>query len=323
MPEHDVRPTALDAALARLGGARDQLAKRWLMRLLERASLEEIEQLATDRIARELPGLIAGVLDAVRLGAPQPGAEALERAARLAELRGGGRPAVAALAQDLAAFQAVLLEALREELATADPLAFAVAAERLARVFGAISGAAIERAVAGREQELERLANTDPLTGLYNVRWLTDHLGRLLDHHRRYGHPFALLVLDVDGLKRVNDSQGHAAGDRALVAVADAIRSATRRVDAAARIGGDEFCVVAPQQTADRARVIAERIAAGVEAAYPGLGASIGVAACPEHGLDAERLLELGDEAMYRAKAAGRRVALAESGGPAWAGADR
>jgi diguanylate cyclase (GGDEF)-like protein len=130
-----------------------------------------------------------------------------------------------------------------------------------------------------------------------------------------------VLLLDIDGLKRLNDSRGHAAGDRALLAVAAAIRGAIRRVDTPVRVGGDEFCVVAPQQTASRARVIADRIAESIDTARTedgiGVGISIGVASCPQHAIDAERLLELGDEAMYRAKAAGRSVALAAPEGAA------
>ena len=121
---------------------------------------------------------------------------------------------------------------------------------------------------------------------------------------------------DIDGLKRVNDSFGHAAGDELLVGVAEAIRAATRSVDVSARIGGDEFCVLAPHQTAGRATVLGERLAAGIEAIEGAdgshVGVSIGVVACPEHASEPERLLELADVAMYAAKAGGERVKIAE-----------
>lgn len=326
MPDPDVRrlPGALDAPLARLHEGREDLAKAWLLRLLERASLEEIERLPTDRIARELPPLISDILRAVGAaaeGQAELGETGRERAAQLGELRSGEGASAADLARDLVALQSVMIAALRRELGEHDAHIFVDAVDRLGIAFGGIQAAAIEQLLGKRERELERLANTDPLTGLYNVRFLQEHLVQLLDHHRRYGHPFSVLLLDIDGLKRLNDSRGHAAGDRALLAVAAAIRGAIRRVDTPVRIGGDEFCVVAPQQTASRARVIADRIAESIETAKTddgiGVGISIGVASCPQHAIDAERLLELGDEAMYRAKAAGRSVALAAPEGAA------
>ena len=326
MPEPDVRrlPDALEAPLSRLHDAREELAKAWLLRLLERASLEEIERLPTDRIARDLPSLISDIVQAVgsaAAGHADLDEAARERAAQLGELRSGEGASAADLARDLAALQSVLIAALRREVGEHDGHVFVEAVDRLSIAFGGIQAAAIEQLLGKRERELEVLANTDPLTGLYNVRFLQEHLQQLLDHHRRYGHPFSVLLLDIDGLKRLNDSRGHAAGDRALLAVAGAIRGAIRRVDTPVRIGGDEFCVVAPQQTASRARVIADRIAESVDAARTddgiGVGISIGVAACPQHAIDAERLLELGDEAMYRAKAAGRSVALAAPEGAA------
>lgn len=326
MPDPDVRrlPDALEAPLARLRDGREELAKAWLLRLLERASLEEIEHLPTDRIARELPPLISDILSAVgsdSAGRAELADPARERAAQLGELRSGQGASAADVARDLAALQSVMIAALRREVGEQDGHLFVEAVDRLSSAFGGVQAAAIEQLLGRRERELERLANTDPLTGLYNVRFLQEHMQQLLDHHRRYGHPFSVLLLDIDGLKRLNDSRGHAAGDRALLAVAAAIRAAIRRVDTPVRIGGDEFCVVAPQQTASRARVIADRIAEGVESARTddgiGVGISIGVASCPQHAIDAERLLELGDEAMYRAKAAGGSVALAAPEGAA------
>lgn len=319
MPDPHVRrlPGALDEPLSRLHERREELAKAWLLKLLERASLEEIERLPTDRIARELPALISDILRVLGGldGATELDAEGRERAARLGQLHGGESASASDLARDLAALQSVIVAALRRELDEADPRVFVDAVDRLATAFGGIQAAAIEQLLGRRERELERLAHTDPLTGLYNVRFLQENLQQLLEHHRRYGHPFSVLLLDMDGLKRLNDSRGHAAGDRALVAVAEAIRSAIRRVDTPVRIGGDEFCVVAPQQTASRARVIADRIATAVDRGDAGVGISIGVASCPQHAIDAENLLELGDEAMYRAKASGQNVAVAEPAG--------
>jgi diguanylate cyclase (GGDEF)-like protein len=325
VPDSEVRrfPAAVDAPLARLHDARDELTKAWLLRLLERASLDEIERMPTDRAVREMPAVIAAVASAVagsESGAVELPESALQRAHALAELRAavGGSPGD--VAQDVAALQSVLIGALRRELGDRDPHVFVAAVERIATAIGALQAAAIEALLGRRAQELEHLANTDPLTELYNVRFLQDQLRHLHDGHERYGHPFSLLLLDIDGLKRVNDSRGHAAGDRVLRAVAAAVRGGIRSVDMAVRMGGDEFCVVAPQQTASRAAVAAHRIAEAVEAAEDQAGVhvriSIGVVSCPQHAVDPERLLELGDSAMYRAKAAGERVAVAGPDGP-------
>jgi two-component system, cell cycle response regulator len=291
--------------------------------MIERASLEEIKELPTERIARELPALIGdivGVVSEWNGGALELTEDQAERAAALAAMRGGRDASAGELARDVAALQSVLVRALRDELED-DPDAFAVAVERLADAAGAVQAAAIEELVRNRSRELESQANTDALTGLYNLRYLQRELGRLLDLYKRYEHPFAVLLMDVDGLKRINDAHGHAAGDRLLVQVAMSIRRSIRTVDTPARLGGDEFCVLAPEQDAAGATVIAERLAAAMkeEAAVPdsppAVGISIGVVACPEHGDEADALLELADRAMYRAKAAGEAVAVGDADG--------
>jgi diguanylate cyclase (GGDEF)-like protein len=132
---------------------------------------------------------------------------------------------------------------------------------------------------------------------------------------KRYGHPFAVLLIDIDGLKRINDAYGKVAGDRTLVNVATALGEQLRSVDTPVRMGGDEFCVLLPHQTSARARVVADRVAAAVEAVDNPTGqplrVSVGVVSCPQDGTEAEGLLEGVDAAMYRAKAAGRRVMVA------------
>jgi diguanylate cyclase (GGDEF)-like protein len=313
--------SASKGPLARLERSRDELAKAWLVRLIERASLEEIRELPTERITRELPEIISDLVGAASYNGTEPfelSEEQVRRAASLADLRQGREASAADLARDIAALQAVLLRALREQLAESDPEAFALAVERLADAAGAIQAAAVEEHVRNRSRELEVEANTDALTGLYNLRYLQRQIGLLLETHKRYQHPFALLLMDVDGLKRINDAHGHAAGDRVLMQVAVSLRRSIRSVDTAARLGGDEFCVLAPNQDASHALILAERLAASVheEVATPDdppVGLSIGVASCPQHGDDAETIIDLADRAMYRAKAAGESVALAES----------
>ena len=310
--------------LARLDRSRDELAKAWLVRLIERASLDEIRELPTERIARELPDLITEIVRSVAEDDGDPfdiSKEQAERATSLATMRGGTREVQAAdVARDVATLQSVLVHALREEIGEVDPLRFADAVVQLTEAIGGIQAAALEAHVASRSRELESQANTDPLTGLGNLRALQRQLANLLDVHRRYLHPFGLLLMDIDGLKRINDSFGHQAGDRVLMQVAMSLRRSIRSVDTAARIGGDEFCILLPQQDLKSAAKLAARLATAVEeeVASPGdppVTLSIGVAASPEHGDDAEALIDTADRAMYRAKAAGEGIALGDPPG--------
>jgi diguanylate cyclase (GGDEF)-like protein len=123
--------------------------------------------------------------------------------------------------------------------------------------------------------------------------------------------------MDIDGLKRINDAHGHASGDRILIQVGVAIRRSIRTVDTPARLGGDEFCVLAPNQDASQGGTLGSRLAAAVQEGVavpdgPPVGLSIGVVSCPEHGDDADALMDLADRAMYQAKAAGEGVAIGD-----------
>jgi diguanylate cyclase (GGDEF)-like protein len=321
-PEISRLPAVLDAPLERLLDHRAELAKEWLLRVLERASLDAIERLPTDRIAQDLPNLISDIVEAVRSDPEAIGPDDAYRARanRIADLRGTDTVAPADLARDISALHAVLLEALRRELAEAPAAVVFDVTERLAAIFGAIQAAAIDELVRSRSEELEWLANTDALTGLFNLRYLQEHIRLLLGMQKRYGDPFAVLVLDIDGLKRINDAYGHAAGDSALMGVAEAIRASIRTIDIPVRVGGDEFCILAPHQSAAGAKILANRLAVAVERIEAPdntkVGVSIGVVACPQHGSDAGRLLELADSAMYRAKASGEHVVVADVPAP-------
>ena len=310
----------ISGPLARLDRSRDELAKAWLVRLIERASLDEISQLPTEQIARELPALISDIVSSVASANGDPyqlSEEQTRRAATLAGLRSGRESEAAEVARDVSALQVVLVRALREELAESEPERFAEAVERLVDATGAISAAAVEELVRRRSRELESQANTDPLTGLGNLRQLQRQLGQMLELQKRYGHPFGVLLMDIDGLKRINDAHGHQAGDRVLMQVAMSLQRSIRSVDVAARLGGDEFCVLAPEQEADAAVKLAERLSSAVEEEVatpdePPVSLSIGVVSCPAHGNEAEALIESADQAMYRAKAGGNAVALGE-----------
>jgi diguanylate cyclase (GGDEF)-like protein/PAS domain S-box-containing protein len=162
------------------------------------------------------------------------------------------------------------------------------------------------------EAQLRHLADHDPLTGLLNRRGfeaaVTAHVARC----RRYGAAGALLALDLDGFKGVNDTHGHHAGDALLASVAAGLRERVRETDVLARLGGDEFAVLLPAETAAQAEVAAEALVAVVrERGAPyGVTASLGVVLVDGSAAGGDELLVRADRAMYAAKAAGRdRVA--------------
>jgi diguanylate cyclase (GGDEF)-like protein len=161
--------------------------------------------------------------------------------------------------------------------------------------------------------ELQDAAVTDPLTGLYNTRWLRDAGERDLASCSRDNTSLALLLLDIDHFKTVNDTSGHAAGDLVLQRLATRLRGSVRAEDAVVRYGGEEFVVLLRRCGAPDAVTIAETLRAAVrQVALPAscplakLTASIGVAAYPDDGTDLDLLLGAADRAMYTAKHAGR-----------------
>jgi diguanylate cyclase (GGDEF)-like protein len=160
---------------------------------------------------------------------------------------------------------------------------------------------------------LRRLSATDALTGLSNRRALDDRVRDEWHRASRYGSPLALLLVDIDGLKVINDQLGHRAGDDLLRQTATAIRHSLRASDLGARWGGDEFAILAPQTSRDAARQMAERLLLQLkqerDAKHPGISASVGVAvfACEEGVIDdPDMLMRAADEALYCAKASGR-----------------
>ena len=160
----------------------------------------------------------------------------------------------------------------------------------------------------------EEAAFTDHLTGLANRRRFERHLEREVARTLRYGHPFCLLMLDVDQFKLVNDTHGHEAGDEALNRVARTLQEGTRGIDVAARVGGEEFGVILTETTLDGGIEVAERLRLAIKSTeVPLVGritASFGVAECPSSAQTARELVTLADAALYEAKREGRdRVA--------------
>jgi diguanylate cyclase (GGDEF)-like protein len=168
-------------------------------------------------------------------------------------------------------------------------------------------------------RDLEYYATRDPLTDLYNQRVFWELIGYEIDRAQRHDQRFALLLIDLDNFKLVNDSYGHAFGDSFLKAFADAIGKGLKRGDIFARYGGDEFVVVLPETDLEQACVVANRVLAETDriglpapdGEHVSASASIGVAVFPDHAAEPKDLFLFADNMMYKAKAEGKaRVAV-------------
>lgn len=163
------------------------------------------------------------------------------------------------------------------------------------------------------ERRITTLAHHDGLTGLLNRARFNEHLNQSVSRLERYGSPFAVMLLDLDRFKAVNDSQGHRAGDQVLIEVARRISGQLRDSDIAARLGGDEFAILLPGEGSEEvARGLAARLVADIRLPIlmgskdVTVGASIGVAIAPGAGSEADQILHNADLALYRSKTDGR-----------------
>ncbi len=209
--------------------------------------------------------------------------------------------AVRAGADDVA-LRPVTVTALRESLERA-------LSRRAARLTARSRLRALEESCA----RLQELAVHDPLTGLYNRRHFDARLAAELRRSARSGQPIALVVVDLDGFKGLNDVRGHEAGDVHLVRVAQVLGARCRASDIASRIGGDELAVILPDTDETGARAVAEGLRAGLAIDLDAtttdrarrLTASVGVAACPPIRRQAAPLFAAADAALYRVKSEG------------------
>lgn len=193
------------------------------------------------------------------------------------------------------------------------PNAFGEEDQQIALAFADQVALALQRALLF--EEINRLAMTDPLTGVFNVRRLESVLTDEVNRARRYKRPVSFLMVDVDNLKAYNDTLGHQQGDIVLSQVASIIDSSTRDVDKVFRYGGDEFCVILPETDTDEASVVADKVRhsvadfhfAGEEKIPEGsITISVGVAAFPRDSEEEWALIHKADLALYAAKQTGR-----------------
>ncbi len=203
-------------------------------------------------------------------------------------------------------------------VASTEKGAFSDDAERLLDIFAGQAAIALEN-----EAMFHRVANMavrDGLTGLFNHRHFYEVLQLELERSERYSRSFSLVMIDADALKSTNDTFGHLIGDRVLRELAALFLAETRESDVVARYGGDEFAIILPESSIDKAQVFAERLRRLVEArdlAYGDrkivLTISVGVTSfVPGRGMTVEELVRRADRALYRAKSAGRNRVCVE-----------
>jgi len=167
-----------------------------------------------------------------------------------------------------------------------------------------------------------KMASHDALTGLLNRHAFFEAGESETERSKRYGHSVAVAFLDLDNFKRLNDSQGHKAGDSALKATADALRASLRATDIVARLGGDEFAVLLPEASYEAASEVGHKIAASIDvsmARFLPVSVSVGVVWFADASRDFSQMLEAADALMYEVKRGGKkgvRIGRAASSGP-------
>ncbi|OGR88750.1 MAG: hypothetical protein A3A86_07650 [Elusimicrobia bacterium RIFCSPLOWO2_01_FULL_60_11] len=171
------------------------------------------------------------------------------------------------------------------------------------------------RSLKEKQQMLVTETITDPLTGLYNLRHFQAQMEKEISRAQRHGHPFSLVIFDVDHFKIFNDNNGHDTGNILLKGIADLVRKSAREDEIAARYGGEEFVLILPEADITQGKIVAERIRSAVEqSVFPGMEKqpggkvtlSAGGAAFPQDGGVSSELFKKADQALYKAKNAGR-----------------
>ena len=187
-------------------------------------------------------------------------------------------------------------------------------AEVLVRVHNMLEVRLLHKAARINGKLLESMALKDPLTGLANRRQLTDRMSMAIVHARRNKSTMAVVYLDLDGFKQINDTLGHGAGDTLLKMVAERLVATVREEDTVARLGGDEFMIVLWLSGADEAATVALKLIKAVSQTYDIEGHTVsvtisaGVAIYPSHGEDVDTLMKSADLALYEAKRAGKNT---------------
>lgn len=298
-------------ASASLKNHETDIIKKWLTTVIDDLGLISLQSFPTQELSTGFPELIDYIVRTIK-ESPRGGKSDIhldEISARLATLRREG-PALEKMLDDYALLKRLLVDAAVIDLRKTD-LAAIQLSQKIDEGFNNILKAGIEAYVEKNSIELEHLANTDALTGLYNVRYFRRQLHRNLEMYKRYRVPFALMMLDLDNLKELNDALGHNAGDSAIRHLASVMSHEKRETDIAVRYGGDEFFLLLPGTSTDEAERLGHRVSQRVRhinlmtSGKEITGVSIGVVSCPADGTDVGALRSKADRALYLAKSIG------------------
>ena len=290
-----------------------EITKSWLSGIISQIEdLDALERFPTQQSIRTSVELIEGLanclVDEETLAQFEAGGVYYKQAATLGLLQRDESGTIGSLAYSLDALEDAIWDRLSDGLRQQDREVLQLV--RILRLgLHRIMTSATEAYHQQSSAELDRLAHTDTLTELQNRRFLERELERHVELYKRYRHPFALLMLDLDNLKWVNDTFGHAAGDAALKHLAMLMRMNIRDVDIPCRFGGDEFLILMPEAEKNAIQAVGRRIADSVAKtrfklgrSFASLQVSFGTSACPEDGVEVEVLLQEADASLYRAK---------------------
>jgi diguanylate cyclase (GGDEF)-like protein len=289
------------------------ITKTWLSGLISNIDdLQALEQFPTQETIRTSVELIEGLAnclsDEETLSQFGPGGLYHRQASALGLLQRDESGGIGPLADSLDALEEAIWDRLSAGLRHQDKEVLALV--RIMRMaLHRVMTAAAEAYHQQSSAELDRLAHTDALTGLHNRRYLEQELERHVELYKRYKHPFAVLMLDLDSLKLVNDTFGHAAGDEALRHLASVMRGAIRDTDIPCRFGGDEFIILMPEADKNAIQAVGRRIAETISktrvklgGGYVSLEVSFGASSCPAEGTSVDVLLKQADTSLYAAK---------------------
>jgi diguanylate cyclase (GGDEF)-like protein len=290
-----------------------EITKSWLSGIISQIEdLDALERFPTQQSIRTSVELIEGLanclVDEETLAQFEAGGVYYKQAATLGLLQRDESGTIGSLAYSLDALEDAIWDRLSDGLRQQDREVLQLV-QILRLGLHRIMTSATEAYHQQSSAELDRLAHTDTLTELQNRRFLERELERHVELYKRYRHPFALLMLDLDNLKWVNDTFGHAAGDAALKHLAMLMRMNIRDVDIPCRFGGDEFLILMPEAEKNAIQAVGRRIADSVAKtrfklgrSFASLQVSFGTSACPEDGVEVEVLLQEADASLYRAK---------------------
>ena len=288
-----------------------EVIKAWLQRVIDGLGLPSLQEFPTSELTTGFPGMIQGLAAAIEDPAAINASQEIiaQVSVLLATLRKED-VSIDKIIDDYSLLKELMMEAAVADLRSSDRAVLAIS-RNLDDGFSYIFKEGLKAYIDQHSSELQQLADTDALTGLYNLRYFRRQLHRNLEMFKRYGIPFSLMMLDLDGLKQLNDARGHQAGDRALKNLAAIMTFEKREIDVAVRYGGDEFFLVLPGTLGGEGERLAYRIVRRVRQLNirsGGLditGVSIGLVSCPANGTDVGTLRAKADRALYLAKAIG------------------